>query len=538
MKLFRTGLAAIVIVQFAVAPGAAQEQHAHEGAPPEVLGTVHFPTSCSKDAAPAFDRAVALLHSFWFAAAIDAFNKVLEIDPSCGITQWGVALARWGNPLVAGRSPETLAAGLAAVEKGRAIGSRTERERDYLAAVELLYKDHERLDHGARALAYEQAMERLAQKYPDDTEAAIFYAISLNGTADPMDKKYTKLLKAADILEREFEKQPNHPGIAHYIIHSYDVPPLAERALPAARSYAKIAPSAPHALHMPSHTFTRLGYWQDSIETNIRSAVAAEKANSPSEVLHAYDYMVYAYLQTGQDAKAKDTLDKAFAVKADTAGGYGPSGIYALAAIPARYTLERGDWRGAAAIEVRRTPTPFVDAISYFARALGSARAGEPAAARADLQMLVKARDALAKDGYWSRIIEVQRQSAEAWILLADGRRDEALALMRSAADLEDTTEKSPITPGPIAPARELLGEMLLEVKNPKEALVAFEATVKKEPNRFRGLYGAARAAELAGDRAKARAYYSQLLEVATTADAGARPEIGHAKTFLGTTQQ
>jgi tetratricopeptide (TPR) repeat protein len=380
-------------------------------------------------------------------------------------------------------------------------------------------------------------MENLARKYPEDPEARIFYAMALNGAADLMDKSYAKLFKAAEILEREYTAQPDHPGIAHYIIHTYDVPPLAARALPAARSYAKIAPAAPHALHMPSHTFTRLGYWNDSIETNIRSAVEAARAKSPGEVLHAYDYMVYAYLQTGQDRAAKETLDRAVEVgrqAESTTSGYGPAGVYALAAIPARYALERGDWRAAAALEVRRTPTPFVDAISIYARALGGARAGDAAAARPDLKLLAAAGQAMARDGYWSQIVEVQRRAAEAWILLAEGKSAEALTLMRSAADLEDTTEKAAISPGPIAPARELLGEMLLELKNPKDARTAFEATVAKEPNRFRGVYGAARAAELTGDRAKAIQYYRQLLAIAPNADAGARPEIAYARAFVG----
>jgi tetratricopeptide (TPR) repeat protein len=527
-----------VVIGACVALGPARglaQEHQHAGQPAGNLGTVVFPTSCSAAAQPEFNRAVALLHSFWFPAAIEAFEKVLTIDPSCGITQWGIALSHWGNPFGGQRTPQVLAAGAAAVEKGKAIGSKTERERDYLAAVAELFADYQTRDNATRALAYEQAMEGLTRRHPGDTEAALFYALSLEGTADPMDKTYAKLLKAADILEKAYADQPNHPGIAHYIIHGYDVPPLAARALPAARSYAKIAPDAPHALHMPSHTFTRLGYWQDSIETNIKSAVAADKANSPGEVLHAYDYMVYAYLQGGQDTEARETLDKAFAIgrRVDAASGYGPAGFYALASMPARYTLERGDWRGAAGLEVRKTPVPFVDAITLFARSLGASRAGDVAAARADLQMLTRARDALARDGYWSVIVEIQRRSAEAWIALAEARRDEALALMKSAADLEDTTEKNAITPGPIAPARELLGEMLLEVQKPAEALVAFELTVKKEPNRFRGVYGAARAAELAGEKSKALTYYRQLLSLSPSSSTSTRPELGQAQAFV-----
>ena len=539
MRITFTALAILISTLLVAAPAAAQDaQHdqaaeAMSAADRDQLGTVDFAVSCSAEAKPIFNRAIATLHSFWFQVAIEAFQEVLEADPECGMAEWGIANASWGNPLGTARRPEALQAGWDAAQRAKALGAKTQRERDYIAAIERLYIDHANTDDGSRARAYVAAMEQLVASHPDDAEAAIFYAMALTATADPNDKTYAQQLKAAKILERELTKQPDHPGIAHYIIHSYDLPPLASRGLDAAMAYAKIAPAAPHALHMPSHTFTRLGYWQESIDTNIRSAAAALEDNAPSEALHAMDYMVYGYLQTGQDAAAADVLRRMREVggQSNPRGGYGPAGFYAMAAIDARYALERGDWNAAASLSTRRT-VPFVDAISYFARAVGAARAGDTESARKDLQMLGQARDALAKGSYWAQQIETQHMAAEAWIELADGRADRALELMRAATDAEDKTEKSGISPGPIAPARELLGDMLMELDRPADALVAYEATVLREPGRFRGIYGAGRAAELAGDADKARRYYSELIEICERADA--RPELDHARRFVG----
>ena len=532
----------MTVLMFAAPVAAQQEDHSqHQNTQPmsdadrAQLGTVQFPTSCSEDAQPVFNRAVALLHSFWFPAAIEAFQEVLTVDPTCGMAEWGIANATWGNPLGTGRRPEAMESGWQASQRAKTVGAKTERERDYIAAIEHLYAGYKESDDRTRALGYEAAMEALVAKYPDDSEAAIFYAMALNGTADLADKTYARQLKAAAILERELAKQPNHPGIAHYIIHSYDVPALANRALDAALAYAEIAPAAPHALHMPSHTFTRLGYWQNSIDTNIRSAEESLKANSPAEALHAMDYMAYAYLQTGQDAAAADVVSRMTAIggQVDARGGYGPAGFFAMAAIDARYALERGDWARAASLTARRT-VPFVDAISYFARAIGAAQTGDLTAAKADLAMLEKAHDAVAKDSYWAEQIEIQRMAAAAWIAKAEGDADAAVALMRAAADAEDLTEKSAISPGPIAPARELLGFLLLDLNRHAEALVAFETTTVKEPGRFRGIYGAGLAAELAGDRDKAATFYRQLLGICEHADADARTELTHAREFVG----
>ena len=398
-----------------------------------------------------------------------------------------------------------------------------------------LYADHSTTSDGSRSLAYEEAMRALVTKYSDDTEAAIFYGMALNGTADPNDKTYKNQLIAGEILETAFEGQPDHPGIAHYLIHSYDTPALADRAIEAARRYAAIAPAAPHALHMPSHTFTRLGFWQESIDTNLKSADAALADDSAPEALHALDYMIYGYMQTGQDAAAKGVIDRVNALRAtiDPKSGYGLAGFYAVAAIQARYMLERGDWAGAATLEVLRTPTPVVDAIGYFARASGAARQGDQNSAQGDIAQLVRARAALGGNSYWATKVDIQREAAEAWANFAEGNTDVALTMMRNAADREDLTEKSGISPGPIAPARELLGQMLLEAGRHDAALEAFEVTTTEEPGRFRGIYGAARAAELGGKTALANQYYSALLEVAAKADEDGRPELSEARAFV-----
>ncbi len=530
-------IAALLSTTNSASAGQAPAAHEH-GAPAGRLGAVHFPTSCAAAVQPEFDRGVALLHSFWFSAAIDSFRTVLTADPRCVMAQWGTAMSWWGNPFGGFRSAQSLASGLAAIETAKATGAGLDREKAYLDAVELLFRDAATTEPRARTLAYEKAMAALVARFPDDVEARIFYAVALDQDALPTDKSYTNQLKAAAILEAEFARQPEHPGLAHYIIHSFDVPALAPRALDAARRYAKIAPDAPHALHMPSHTFTRVGSWQESIDANLASAAAARKVSAAAEELHALDYQAYAYLQTAQDAAAKRLIAASAApgdrLQLPGAGNAAPppAGYYALAAIPARYALERDAWAEAAALTPRQTAFAWTDALTHFARALGAARSGHADAARADLDKLAAIRDALAAahDTYWSGQVEIERRAAAAWVALADGQRDAAQTLMREAADLEDATEKSAITPGPIKPARELLGEMLLQLQQPGPALAEFEATLKKEPHRFRATWGAARAAAAAGDRQKASAYYSQLLEIAKAGDQPGRPEIEEAR--------
>ena len=536
-----TAVAVACAVVLCTAAARAQVQHDH-GAPAGRIGAVHFDTSCAAAVQQEFDRGVALLHSFWFSAAIESFNAVLQADPRCVMAHWGIAMSWWSNPFTSFRSPQALAAGLAAVDAAKASGAGTDREKAYVAAVELLFRDASPGNQRARTVAYERAMEVIATKYPNDIEARIFYALALDQTALPTDKTYTNQLKAAEILQREFRRQPEHPGLAHYIIHSFDVAALAPRGLDAARRYAKIAPDAAHALHMPSHTFTRVGSWQESIDTNLASAAAARTSNSTPEELHALDYQAYAYLQIAQDSSAKRTLDAipALLAKIDTpgAGNAAPpsAGYYALAAIPARYALERDAWAEAATLTPHPSSFAWADAVTYYARALGAARTGNAAAARRDLDRLATLRDVLEKenDAYWTEQVDIQRRAALAWVRLAEGEASEALTLMREAADREDATDKSAVTPGPIKPARELLGEMLLQLNRPAEALAAFEATLQREPNRFRATYGAARAAEAAGNRQKARASYAKLLQIAKAADQPGRPELADARKSAG----
>ena len=509
----------------------------HEHAAPEKLGRVHFATSCAAPVAEAFDRAVALLHSFSFSAAKQAFEQVAAKDPGCAMAHWGVAMTFWGNPFAGMKPAGALADGRAAVERARAAGTPTARERAYIDAVAELYRDVEKTDQRTRTLAYERAMEQIYRKYPDDREAATFYALAVNQTALPTDKTYAQQLKAASILEQLFAAHPDHPGLAHYIIHAFDHPPLAARALAAARRYSTIAPSAPHALHMPSHTFTRVGYWQESIDTNRRSAEAATRDGTFGEALHAMDYQTYAYLQSGQDAAARRMVADAPGVLArldlKAMGGAAPAvaGQYAAAAIPARYALERGAWAEAAALTPSASGVAHVDAVSRFARALGAARSGNVEAARADLAQLRTLQQALVgKDAYWAGQVDIQHQVAASWLAFAEGRKPEALEMLRKAADAEDATDKSAVSPGPLVPARELLGEMLVALERPADALKEFEATVTKEPHRFRATYFAARAAAATGNRELARRRFKELMEFCGRADTPGRPELQEAR--------
>lgn len=515
---------------------------AHPGPSPATagVGTVSFQTSCAPAAQEPFNRAVAYLHSFEFLNAISLFGDVSKADPSCGMAYWGIALSRWGNPFAIGqKSSSQLAEGHKAIGSALQAGLKTERERAYVAAASELYESPEHRSQRERILAYRDAMSLVASKYSDDMEASIFYALSLAAAAQPTDKSYADFLKAGAILEPLFATHPDHPGLAHYIIHSYDVPQLAPRALGAASRYAKIAPVAPHALHMPSHTFTRVGYWQESIDTNIASAAAAKRDGSTSEELHATDYCTYAYLQTAQDSAARRMLDSLPEIRKrfqeDLGGSAAPpsAGYFALAAIPARWALERRAWAEAALIEPRESAFPYIEAMAYYARALGASRIGEIAKARSAVEKLQEIRDSLkqSREAYWSEQVEIERRTAGAWLTLAEGRSTDALAEMRTAADEEDATEKSAVTPGPLAPARELLGEMLLELHEPLQALQAFEGTLLKEPNRFRAIYGAARAAAAAGNGSQARTYYGSLVKLCVRGDS--RPELVEAKHYL-----
>ncbi|MFL4978861.1 MAG: tetratricopeptide repeat protein [Xanthobacteraceae bacterium] len=494
------------------------------------LGTVHFATSCNEVAQRRFDRAMRYQHSFWYLNAKEVFEEVLKADPTCAMAQWGIALTLLDNPHNAIPRPN-LAPGLAAIQRAKAMGAKTERERDYIDALMLMYADYDKLSHVQRIRAFRDAQEKIAAKYPDDDEAQIAYAITLNTSADPNDKTYTQQTKGAAILEPLSKRLPRHPGVTHYLIHLYDYPETAAKGLEAANRYAKVAPAAPHAQHMPSHIYTRVGYWKESIDSNIASVKAAKAEKSVGNYLHAQDYMVYAHLQLGQDKQAHAVIDemlretdfKATVSAAD----------YALAASPARYAVERGDWAGASQLAVRPSTYNYVMAMSHFARAIGAARSGKPEDAKPDVAKLAELRDKLreAKDAYWSEIVDIQRQVAAAWVLHAEGKHD-ALKAMSAAADAEDKTEKSPVTPGPLAPARELYGAMLLELGKPAEALAAFEATLKKEPNRLGAMLGAARAAAKAGNSAKAEQHYRAAIALTESADP-VRTEIAEARAFL-----
>jgi tetratricopeptide (TPR) repeat protein len=495
------------------------------------LGTVHFQTSCNSTAQARFNRGMRYQHSFWYRSSQEIFEEVLKADPECAIAYWGIALSLLWNPHVPPPAAN-LPLGFAALEKGKALGAKTRRERDYIEALFVFYTDYDKVDHRTRVQAYLKAVEALAQRYPDDDEAQIAYAITLNVAALPGDKSYANQLKGASILEPIFKRQPHHPGVAHYLIHLYDYPPIAERGLDAAKRYSEIAPAAPHAQHMPSHIFTRVGYWKESIASNAGSARAAKQSKEGHDQLHAMDYQVYGYLQLGQDKNARAVIDEMKTVTGFTETFI--PGPYALAISPARYAVERGDWTEAAELQVRPSPLAHVQAITHFARALGAARSGNADAAKADVAKLAELRDRLreAKDAYWSEQVDIQWQVASAWLLFAEGKYEDAVKAMSAAADAEDRTEKHPVTPGVPIPARELLGAMLLERGMANEALTAFEATLKKEPHRLGATLGAAHAAEKSGDAAKARQRYADVAALAVDADP-VRPEIAKAREFV-----
>jgi len=539
----------LIITSFLLAcvatPGSlARESKAPHSGKQEQLGEVNFRVSCNVAAQQEFNRAMALFHSFWFDPAKASFARVLKHDPGCGMAYWGISIMSMGNPFTWPTNPNTSKAGAPAAAEARRVGARSVRDRDYIAALGTFFKDWETTEFRPRAVAYERAMEGVAAKYPKDEEAKILYALALNITALPTDKSFANQLKAAAILEPLFKKYPHHPGVAHYLIHTYDYAELAQKGLPAARAYSAIAPSVPHALHMPSHIFSRLGLWKEMAEGDGASYLAAKGeltettlGISTYDALHAMDYMVFGQLQQAQDKAAKQLVDEAGAIRKVNVENF--VAAYAFAAMPARYSLERGDWAQAATLSLSPPDLawekfPQAEGILVFARGLGAARIGDLAAARRDVKRLQALKEALtaAKSSYWASQTAFQIETVNAWIALAEKRTDEALQLMRTAAEAEEASDKHPVTPGNVVPSRELLGEMLLGLGLPKQAFAEFERSLQRDPNRFRGIYGAARAAEATGNPRVAREYYAKLQSLTDARDTE-RPELAHARAFL-----
>jgi len=504
---------------------------------------VEFATSCGPAVQHTFKHAVWTLHSFWYPEALKDFTAVTEAEPDCAIGYWGIAMSHW-YPLWYPPNPAALKAGSEAVEKAMAAPTKSEREKDYIAAIAAFYRDNDKLDHRTRALAYEKAMEQVYLKYPEDREAGVFYALALNATALPTDKTYANQKKAAEILNKVWKEQPNHPGVVHYLIHSDDSAQFAQAGLDAAICYAKIAPDVPHALHMPSHIFTRLAMWQESIDSNRAANAAAlayvRKSLGPQafdgETVHTMDYLEYAYLQTAQDGPAKAVVDELLGFQQSAAANLPTA--YAVAAIPVRFALERRDWPAAAslsepAIGVPLEHFPWAEAMISFGRALGDARTGNIAGAQTEIAYLQSLEDQLkGKDTYWANQIEVQRLGAAGILAHVKGDDTKAVELVRAAADLEATMDKHPATPSPVLPARELLADLLLELNQPDAALKEYKEMLRTDPNRFRSVLGEARAAKQSGDTAGAHDAYQKL--VALSKPAGTeRPELAEAKAYL-----
>jgi hypothetical protein len=512
--------------------------------PGKQFGFVEFEISCSEKEKKDFDLGVALLHSFEYDEAEKVFSKIIDKTPACAMAYWGVAMCNYHQVWPSPPTQAELEKGNKAISLAQSLTQKSGRETDYINAIALFYKDWNKIAHRARSIKFEKAMEKIYQKYPNDKEAAIFYALALDGAADPADKSFANQRKAGAMLTGLYPNEPDHPGIVHYIIHSYDYPELAALALPAARKYASIAPASAHAQHMPSHIFTRLGLWDESIHSNLISTASAkcyaENAGIKGhwdEELHGMDYLVYAYLQKGENTLAKQQYDYLRTIHAVYPVNF--KDAYAFAAIPARYFLENKMWKEAAGIEMFPFDFPWQNfpwqkAIVHFARLLGAAHTGNINQAKAELKNLYTSYDMLAaqKDVYKANQVMIQIKTGEAWILFGEKKMNEALQQMHIAAAMEDKTEKSPVTPGEVIPAKELLADMLLQLNKPAAALEAYEANLKTHPNRFNGLYGAALASEKINNTEKAKNYYRQLTAVANTPGSG-RAEIERAKLFL-----
>src|SRR5208282_2493438 len=511
----------------------ADEGHHHEDLTTDQLGTVHFPVSCAAAVQKPFERGVALLHSFWYEEAEKEFEQIAKDDPRCAMAHWGIAMSIW-HQLWNHPDAATVKRGQAEVKNAKSLRPKTGRERDYIAAMDAFYRGKKR-DYQDRAGAYSKAMETAYQRYPDDREAAAFYALSLLASEPDNDTTFANRKQAAAVLEKLFATEPDHPGVAHYLIHAYDKPQLAQLGLPAARRYAQIAPAAPHALHMPSHIFARLGLWQDDIDSNLASIAATRKATEmqmggEGHQFHAMDYLVYAYLQSGREAEALKVIEevKAMPPMKDMYGmGYDPR-VYALVAFPARYALEMHHWAEAAALTYVPDTEGGDAAITYWARAIGAARSGNVAQAHTDIEHIETIRKTLLdrKKKNYADAVEQDRKEATAWLDHAEGRNEAATAALRAIAEKEEASgdESDGGTP-----AREMLADILLEMKQPGQALVEYKTELKFYPNRFNGVYGAAQAAEMAGQTSEATEYYAVLVK---TCEGGssARPELAKAK--------
>ena len=498
---------------------------AHED---DKLGKVTFPTSCDPNVQAEFESGVAMLHSYWFNYAGKTFKSVLEQDPNCAMAYWGVALDLLGNSLAGPPASKDAQAAWAALEKARAIGAKTQRERDWIEAISTYFRDHDTVPVNVRLAAYNKAMEQITQRYSDDYEAKVFYALTLQASASKSDVTYATQIKSAEMLEKLYEQNPQHPGVSHFLIHAYDYPPLADKGIAAARRYAGIAPAVPHARHMPSHIYSMVGLWEESIASNMGSL------EIQPDYYHAYDFAVYAALQLGQDARAKAMAEKAAntPVRGDRPPGAG--NFTALAAMPARQMIERGDWAGAAALPVTTSPYPQADSLTRFTRGIGMARSGDAAGAKREIEAMETLRRALQKadQSFWADRTEEQMLAVSAWVAFAEGNKAQAEKLMRTAADSEDGSVKNVIMENRLYPLRELLADLLLEMGMAAPALREYEVALKAYPNRYRGIYGTARAAEAAGDRRKAADYYGKLLALSKNAD-GARPELARAKSYV-----
>ena len=557
-RLHRRRISLLIILATTFAAGHLKSATASKPGDLRGVGKVTFPITCAPEVQSDFARGVALLHSFFYEEARRVFTSVAERDPKCAIAQWGIAMT-WWHPIWTPPTPDEMRAGKAAIEKAMSLKAGTERERGFITALNTYYNTADSSSaapvgqscHGPvgprdRVVAYEKAMRQLRDKYPDDFEVQTFYAFAVLGVgyATPNDTTLSKQLEAAGILEKLWKQNANHPGVVHYLIHSYDYPQLAERGLTAAKTYDSIAPWVPHALHMPSHIFTRLGMWDESIAANRASAEASRayaamrrRDATEAEELHALDYMVYSYLQEAQDAEAKKIVDLAAKVR-KTNPELEFSAAYALAAIPTRYAFERNDWVAAANLPIPNLPHwssfPFMEALIEYGHALGRAHTGDLDGARKAIARMQQLRDATkdSKFDYFKSHLDVQMQAASAWVAAAEGNKNEAIDMLRRAADSEDLLGKHPVSPGAFVPVREQLGTLLLEMGQPKDAQREFEAALTIYPGRFRGLYGAAQAAELAGDNEDANRYYRKLA-AQTSKAGGSRDELNHVREFL-----